>query len=86
MSFEAIFSPKSYKQLKSFDEKLKERIKRAINQILNDPWHKGTIKLAGYENIRRKRVGNYRVLYTIDKKNKEVLIIKVERRSETTYK
>ena len=57
MSFEAIFSPKSYKQIKSFDEKLKERIKRAVNQILNDPWHKGTIKVAGYENIRRKRVG-----------------------------
>ena len=86
MNFEVIFSPKSYKQLKTFDKELKERVKKAVNQISNDPYHKGTIKITGYENIRRKRVGNYRDLYTIDKKKREVLIVKIERRSETTYK
>ncbi|EDY34287.1 hypothetical protein ABOONEI_2499, partial [Aciduliprofundum boonei T469] len=47
---------------------------------------KGTIKVEGYENIRRKRVGRYRILYMIDKQRKEVLIVKIEKRSETTYK
>lgn len=86
MSFEIILSPKSYKQMKSFREELKERIRKAVIEISNDPWHRGTIKVRGYENIRRKRIGDYRVLYTIYKERKEVLIVKIERRSETTYR
>jgi len=86
MSYEVIFSPKSYKQLKSFDEQLKARLKEAALEIGNDPWHKGTIKVEGHENVRRKRVGNYRLLYTVDKHRKEVLVVKIEKRDETTYK
>ncbi len=86
MSFEVFFSPKSYKQIKNFNEELKERIKKAATEIGNDPWHKGTIKVKGYENIRRKRAGNHRILYTVEKKRKEILIVKIEKRRETTYK
>jgi mRNA-degrading endonuclease RelE of RelBE toxin-antitoxin system len=84
--FEVIFSPKIYKQIKHLDEELKERIKKAAIEVGDDPWHDGTIKVRNYENIRRKRVGKYRLLYTIDKERKEVLIVKIEKRGETTYK
>ena len=47
MSFEVIFSPKSAKQIKAFNEKLKTRMKKAIVEIGNDPWHRGTIKVKG---------------------------------------
>jgi len=85
MSFKVIFSSKSYSQIKSFNEELKERIKKASIEIGDDSWHRGTIKVRGYENIRKKRVGEYRILYTVDKRQKEVLIVKIEKRSETTY-
>ena len=89
MKFEIIFSPKSYKQIKQierFDKELKQRIKEASIEICNDPWHKGTIKVKGYGNIMRKRVGNYRILYSIDRGREEVLVVKTEKRSETAYK
>ncbi len=87
MSYEILFSPKSRRQIKGLkDEKLKDKIKEAIIDIGNDSWHKGTIKVEGYEDIRRKRIGRYRILYKIDKQRKEVLIVKIEKRSETTYK
>ena len=86
MNYKILFSSKSRRQIKVLNEKLKERIKEAIIEIGNDPWHKGTIKVKGFENIRRKRMGYYRILYLIDKKRKEVLIVKIERRSESTYK
>jgi len=86
MSFEVLFSPRSYKQIQSLDRKLKERIRKAAIEIGDDPFHKGTIKIRGYENIRRKRIGKYRVLYTVDKEAEEVLIVKIEKRDETTYK
>jgi len=86
MSYEVIFSPKSNKQIKSFDEKLKGRIKQAAIEIGNDPWHKGTIKVEGYENVRRKRVGKYRLLYAVDRHRTEVLVVKIEIKGETTYR
>jgi mRNA-degrading endonuclease RelE of RelBE toxin-antitoxin system len=57
-----------------------------VLEISENPWHKGTIKVEGYTNIRRKRVGRYRILYFVDKLKKEVLVIKVELRDEETYK
>jgi mRNA interferase RelE/StbE len=86
MKYEVILAPKGYKQLKAFDAQLKTRLKKAALEIGNDPWHKGTIKVEGYENVRRKRVGKYRLLYTVDEHRKEVLVVKIEQRDETTYK
>ncbi|MGB7531934.1 MAG: hypothetical protein WA977_03000 [Halobacteriota archaeon] len=86
MSYEVIFSPKSYKQIESFDEKLKGGIKKAAIEIGNDPWRKGTIKVEGYENVRRKRVGKYGLLYAVDKHREEVLVVKIEIKGGTTYK
>ena len=87
MSYRILFSPKSYRQLKAIkDKKLKERLKEALIDIGKDPWHRGTIKVEKYDNIRRKRVGRYRILYMVDTERKEVLVVKIEKRSETTYK
>jgi hypothetical protein len=58
MTFEVILSPKSGKQIETFDEKLKERIKIAT-------------------------IRNFMLL---TKYRKEVLIVKIERRDENTYK
>ena len=86
MIYEVIFSPKSYKQIEAFDEKLKGRIKKAAIEMGNEPWHKGTIKVEGYENVRRTRVGKYRLLYAVDRHRKEVLVVKIEIKGETTYR
>ena len=86
MNFEIIFSPKSYRQIKKMKNSVKNRINKGILEIRENPFHKGTIKVESYNNIRRKRVGDYRILYTIDSKRKEILIVKIELRSENTYK
>ncbi|KYK31674.1 MAG: hypothetical protein AYK19_16525 [Theionarchaea archaeon DG-70-1] len=65
---------------------IQTRINEAILEIKENPFHKGTVKIESYSNIRRKRLGKYRILYTIDSEKKEVLIVKIERRSETTYR
>jgi len=86
MSFKAFFSSKSRKTIKSFDSDLKERIKKGILEIINDPWEKGTIKVKGYSDVRRKRIGDYRIIYRIDEQRQEILIAMVVRRDEETYK
>ena len=86
MSFRVIFSPKSCKAIKSFDQEFKERIKNAIQAIGDDPFEKGTIKVKGYKDVRRKRVGDYRIIYRIDSERGEILIALVNKRNEETYK
>ncbi len=75
MNFEIIFSPKSYRQIKKMRIDAKKRISEAILEIKENPFHKGTVKIENYNNIRRKRVGKYRILYTIESEKKEVLIV-----------
>jgi mRNA-degrading endonuclease RelE of RelBE toxin-antitoxin system len=53
---------------------------------MNDPWEKGTIKVKGYSDVRRKRIGDYRIIYRIDEQRQEILIALVARRDEETYK
>ena len=86
MNFEIIFSPKSYRQIKKMRIDVKKRINVAILEIKDNPFHKGTVKIESYNNIRRKRVGKYRILYMIESEKEEVLIVKIELRSETTYR
>jgi mRNA interferase RelE/StbE len=86
MSFRIIFSSKSSKTIKSFDHELKERVKKAIQTLGNDPWEKGTIKVKGYKDVRRKRIGDYGIIYRIDQEREENLIALVSKKNEVTYK
>ncbi len=86
MTFKIYFSSKAEKQIKKLPDSLKKRIKKACEEIVKNPWHKGTIKVEGYSYIRRKRIGRYRILYLIDKNSREIIVIKIEKRTEETYK
>ena len=86
MSFELYFSSKAEKQIKKLPEKIKQKIKVACLKISEDPYLKGSIKVEGQKNMRRLRVGRFRILYIVLGKKKEVLIVKIERRTEETYK
>ncbi len=48
-----------------------------------DPFH-GDIKRLHPTGWRR-RVGNYRVFYDLEQKNREIVVTAVERRTSTTY-
>ena len=60
------------------------RIVAAIHSLRENPHPLGTKKLTGQE-VYRIRIGDYRVLYTVDDKAKEVRIEAVRKRDERTY-
>ena len=61
-----------------------ERVAEAIQRLGGNPRPFGVVKLAG--DIHRIRIGRYRVVYVIDDTEKIVVITKVKKRSESTYK
>ncbi|MDO8751132.1 MAG: type II toxin-antitoxin system RelE/ParE family toxin [Dehalococcoidia bacterium] len=62
-----------------------ERLRGAIRGLAGEPRPQGVTKLRGAEGVYRIRVGPYRVVYDILDDRELVVILKVARRSETTY-
>jgi mRNA interferase RelE/StbE len=60
------------------------RIVKAVLALADDPHPRGCRKL--FDDIYRIRVSDYRVIYKIDDERKEIVVGKVARRREDTYK
>lgn len=86
MTYTIFLSSKAEKQVKKLSKDVKERIRGGLLKLAEDPYRKGTIKVKGTDNIRRLRVGRYRVLYVVLKEKKEVVVVKIEKREESTYR
>lgn len=76
--------PSLKKILSGFNEKERESIEFLIEKIISLNWRSLDIKkLKGHQNIFRARLGKIRIIFTNDKK--EISIIAIERRRESTY-
>ena len=71
------------KELESLGTKKdREKIVARINALAMDPRPSGSERLAGEENKYRVRQGNYRIVYSIDDRNRVLLITKIGERKE----
>ncbi|MFL6237458.1 MAG: type II toxin-antitoxin system RelE family toxin [Thermoanaerobaculia bacterium] len=70
------------KEIERLDEPLVSRIFQNIEDLAENPRPAGCRKLIGREDLWRLRVGDYRVVYTIDDSAKSVDIIAVRHRRE----
>ena len=61
------------------------RLEAAIDGLAREPRPRGTKNLRGGGNLCRIRVGEYRVLYAVFDKERLVKILRVQRRTTTTY-
>lgn len=77
-----------HRDARKFLEKLpKEDRERVLNKIreLEDPFSIKAVKVKGEEDVYRLRVGDYRILYFLDRERKIVVVAKIDRR-ERVYK
>ena len=75
------FSKSSEKELLRLGRELGKRIFKKISLLKDHPYGQNSQKLEGSKGYRI-RMGDYRVIYTIDKKNKAIIIIKIGHRRE----
>ncbi|MDO8537740.1 MAG: type II toxin-antitoxin system mRNA interferase toxin, RelE/StbE family [archaeon] len=86
--FELRFSSKSKKFVKKCDEKIRNRLKAAFEEISQNPFPAQNYdlqKVAGEESTYRIRISSYRIVYEVHSKENIIKIIKVERRKNRTY-
>lgn len=87
MGFRLEFENASDKSLKKLERLDYLRIKNKIEEIKNNPFLFGSIKLQGTsfgKNCYRVRAGCFRIIYDVDLDRKIVLIVRIERR-ENVY-
>ena len=75
------FARSARKELESLNASLIRRIFPKIEMLAKEPRPKGCRKLRGELNLWRIRIGEYRVIYAIDDRQKEVDIVAVRHRS-----
>ena len=69
------------RDLRSLSPGVFSRIDPVIHSLAENPRPRGVIKLQGFP-LYRVRVGDYRMLYSIDDKSRQVIILRVKHRRE----
>jgi mRNA interferase RelE/StbE len=82
--YQIIVERRVEKETRRIPHREKQKIDQAILSLATNPKPHGCKKLTEKEGYRI-RVGDYRVLYTIDDQNRTVIIYRIKIRSEKTY-
>jgi mRNA interferase RelE/StbE len=82
VSYRVEFRGAAERELRRIDRQTIPRLIEAIRSLAEEPRPAGTRKLAGSEQAYRIRVGDYRVVYTVDDEAKLVSIDRVRHRRE----
>ena len=81
MRYEVRIVPTAEREMDRLPTLVHTRISRRLLSLEGDPRPRGTKKLSGREEYRL-RIGDYRVLYTIDDTNNVVVVFAVGHRRE----
>lgn len=73
------------KDLPQIPKNMQERIRKAIEErLLTEPGEYGGPLKRGLQGYRKLRVGDYRVIYKVDKEN--IVILKIGHRKEVYHR
>lgn len=75
------FVKSAEKELLKLDKNLAKRILDKIHLLSNDPYGQNSQKLGGGKGYRI-RIGDYRVVYTVDKSAKEITVVRIRHRRD----
>lgn len=86
MSWKVNVAKRALKQIKRIPHKDAERLLFVLDEFAQNPFQGDIEKIKGEENVWRRRIGAYRILYEIFPRQKSVSVFDVQRRTTTTYR
>lgn len=84
--FRVEYDQRAVKELSKLDRKAARRVHAAVLALASDPRPPGCRQLASHPGLWRIRVGDYRVVYTIDDGVLVVLVLRVGHRGSVYNK
>jgi mRNA interferase RelE/StbE len=80
--YNVILKPSVEKDLRSLPREVVKRVFKRIEMLKNDPLPHQSLKLSGAEQLYRIRVGEYRIVFGVDKEHLQVTIHHVRHRRD----
>jgi mRNA interferase RelE/StbE len=80
--YHLITKPAAEKQIAKLPTAIRKRIYAALDSLCEQPRPRGCKKLKGEDNLWRIRVGDYRVVYTIEDDQLIVLVVRIAHRKD----
>jgi mRNA interferase RelE/StbE len=82
MTYQIEFEKQAAKQFRALSDLVQQRILPKIDALASDPRGIGSVKLAGTEDLYRIRVGDYRIIYSIQDDLLLILVVKIGHRRD----
>ena len=82
MSYQVIIPKSVQKQLDGLPDSIFDRVVKRIIVLKENPRPHGCVKLKGYENEYRLRIGDYRVRYEVRDQESIVLLLHCKHRRD----
>ncbi|MCB1021231.1 MAG: type II toxin-antitoxin system RelE/ParE family toxin [Bryobacterales bacterium] len=79
--YQVAIRPSAAKELDALPDPVFDRLDFRIQSLAADPRPSGCKKLRGFKNLYRLRVGDYRVVYSVDDAEREIVVARVAHRS-----
>jgi mRNA interferase RelE/StbE len=80
--YRVVVKPSVEKDLRSVPVEVVGRVLGAIDGLQGEPFPRDSVKLAGTEGLHRIRVGQYRVVYAVDRSARLITVHYVRHRRE----
>ena len=81
-SYSINFKPSVEKDLRRLSQAVVARVVKRIEGLKSEPFPPQAIKLSGVERLYRIRVGDYRIVYEVDRQARVVIVHYVRHRRE----
>lgn len=85
MNWTVVVAASARKRLVRFPAKDQDKIAAALLAMTGDPFSGDIVKLEGKEDRWRRRVGAYRIFFSVDKDAPLVTVDAIVRRTSTTH-
>ena len=85
MSWEVDLAPAAQRQLRRLPPDATARVRAPILALARDPRPPGSVALAGGP-FWRLRVDDLRIVYLVDEAARTIVVVRVARRNESTYR
>ena len=76
------FARSARRELETLDASVVRRVIPKVEGLAQDPKPSGSRKLQGAQNLWRIRIGDYRVIYSVDDRQRVVDIVRIRHRRE----
>ncbi|MBM3261165.1 type II toxin-antitoxin system RelE/ParE family toxin [Candidatus Kaiserbacteria bacterium] len=85
MSWIIVVAPHADKELRNIPHPDIDRIRQAIDAMETDPLAGDIVYLTAHDSDYRRRVGDWRIFFSLEKAKQIVIIQHIRRRASNTY-